>query len=77
VEEASDPEAVTLVDEQGREREFNLHDAFELEGVDYYLVEAADDPEMVLVLREEGGALVAVEGEEFERVIKMLESETE
>ena len=66
-----------LVDEQGRERQFNLHDAFELDGVDYYLVEAADEPEMVVVLREEGGALVAVEGEEFDRVMKMLESETE
>jgi hypothetical protein len=77
VDDASESEAVTLVDEQGRERQFNLHDAFELEGVDYYLVEAADEPEMVVVLREEGGALVAVEGEEFDRVMKMLESETE
>ena len=77
MDDASESEAVTLVDEQGRERQFNLHDAFELEGVDYYLVEAADEPEMVVVLREEGGALVAVEGEEFDRVMKMLESETE
>ena len=77
MDETPEPESVTLVDEQGREREFNLHDAFELEGVDYYLVEATDDPEVVLVLRDEGGALVAVEGEEFDRVMKMLESETE
>ena len=77
MDDASESEAVMLVDEQGRERQFNLHDAFELEGVDYYLVEAADEPEMVVVLREEGGALVAVEGEEFDRVMKMLESETE
>ena len=77
MDDASESEAVMLVDEQGRERQFNLHDAFELDGVDYYLVEAADEPEMVVVLREEGGALVAVEGEEFDRVMKMLESETE
>jgi hypothetical protein len=74
---ADDPEApeeVTLVDESGRERRFRLHDAFDLEGKTYYLVEAFDDPNEVLLLREtDAGALETVEQEEFERVMNAIE----
>ena len=49
-------EEVTLIGEDGRERTFRLHDAFDLEGATYYLVEGADDPSEVLLLREVEGS---------------------
>ena len=64
---------VTLVDESGVERRFRMHDAFELEGVSYYLVEDVKDTERVLLLRETGDGLETVGGEEFERVMSALE----
>jgi len=69
------PEEVMLIDEAGAERRFVLHDAFDADGQTYYLVEAADDPEQVLLLREGSGALESVEGEEFDRVLTLLEAE--
>ncbi len=71
----SAPEEVTLIDETGVERRFALHDAFELEGVSYYLVEDASDPERVLLLRESLHGLETVDGEEFEHVMKALEED--
>jgi hypothetical protein len=41
----------------------------------YYLVENVDDPSQVLLLREAGGGLETVEGEEFSRVIAALEQD--
>jgi hypothetical protein len=70
---ADDLEPITLIDESGIERRFRLHDAFDLEHVHYYLVEAADDPSQVLLLRESAGGLETVEGDEFKRVITALE----
>ena len=70
-------EVVTLIEEGGAERRFRLHDAFDVDGVNYYLVEAEDDPEVVLLLREENGALETVEPDEFDRVMAILESENE
>lgn len=69
------PTSITLVDETGLERRFNLHDAFDLQGVAYYLVESADDPTQVLLLRETGDGLETVDGEEFTRVITALEGD--
>ena len=66
-------EEVTLIDESGRERRFNLHDAFELEGVTYYLVEGVENPDEVLLLREREGGLESVEDDEFQRVMGALE----
>ena len=66
---------ITLVDEAGREHQFRLHDAFDHEGVAYYLVENIDDPSEVLLLRDQDGALESVEGEEFQRVIAALEGD--
>jgi hypothetical protein len=68
-------EEVSLVDEGGVERRFRLHDAFDLEGGVYYLVEAVDDPDMVLLLHERSGTLESVEGAEFDRVLQLLEDE--
>ena len=66
---------VTLLDEGGAEHRFVLHDAFDTDGHTYYLVEAADDPEQVLLLRETGEGLESVEGPEFERVLTLLEAD--
>ncbi|HEY3085442.1 MAG TPA: DUF1292 domain-containing protein [Candidatus Dormibacteraeota bacterium] len=68
-------EHVTLVDETGDERRFVLHDAFDLEGVAYYLVEDAADSERVLLLRESESGLETVDGDEFKRVMEALEQD--
>jgi hypothetical protein len=70
-------ETVTLIDEDGREILFQLHDAFDVEGRTYYLVEGVDDPELVVVLREDEGRLVSIDGDEFDGIMAMLESESE
>jgi hypothetical protein len=69
------PHPITLIDESGRERQFQLHDAFDHQGVAYYLVENIDDPSQVMLLRETGSGLETVEGEEFQRVIAALEED--
>ena len=66
---------VTLVDETGVERRFRLHDAFDLDGVTYYLVEDANDAERVMLLRESGSGLETVDGDEFRRVMEALEQD--
>lgn len=74
-EDPEPPQHVTLIDEAGRERQFQLHDAFDHEGAVYYLVENVDDPNQVLLLREADGGLETVEGDEFQRVIAALEED--
>jgi uncharacterized protein YrzB (UPF0473 family) len=71
-----EPEVVTLIDEQGGERRFYLHDAFDADGSTYYVVEAANDPEQVMLLKETDAGLESVGGEELERVINELETES-
>lgn len=66
---------VTLIDEAGVERRFKMHDAFDLEGIAYYLVEDAADPDRVLMLRETGSGLETVDGDEFQRVMQALEED--
>ena len=66
---------VTLIDETGAERRFRMHDAFDIEGVAYYLVEDAKEPDRVLLLRESDGGLQTVDGAEFERVMGALEKD--
>ena len=66
---------VTLVDEGGVGRQFVLHDAFDTDGRAYYLVEAVDDPEQVLLLRETDDGLESVDGPEFDRVLTLLEAD--
>lgn len=68
-------EQVTLVDEAGVERRFALHDAFDLDGVAFYLVEDVDDPERVMLLRESESGLETIDGDEFNRVMKALEED--
>lgn len=66
---------VTLIDESGAERRFRMHDAFDLDGVAYYLVEDARDPDAVLLLRESKSGLETVEGDDFKRVMAALEED--
>ena len=66
---------MTLIDESGVERRFRMHDAFDLEGQAYYLVEDAGDPDTVLLLRESPSGLETVDGEDFQRVMAALESD--
>ena len=69
------PQEVTLLDEAGTERRFLLHDAIEADNRTYYLVEAADDPEQVLLLGETEDGLESVGEEEFERVLALFETD--
>jgi hypothetical protein len=73
--EVPEEQLIGLIDESGEERSYRLHDAFDFEGSAYYLVEAADDPDEVLLLREVKDGLVAISGDEFDRVIAMLDAE--
>jgi hypothetical protein len=66
---------MTLLDEAGAPRRFRVHDVVDLDGRTYFLVEAIDDPDQVLVLRELEGNLDAVHGEELDQVLAVLESE--
>ena len=68
-------QVITLLDETGLERRFTMHDAFDLEGTSYYLVEDVEDPNQVLLLREAGGGLETVDGDEFTRVMAALEQD--
>ena len=75
-EEDGAAEEVTLIDESGHERRFRLHDAFDLEGVTYYLVEGVNDPDEVMLLKEQADGLETVDDDEFERVMAALESDS-
>ncbi|HUZ89287.1 MAG TPA: hypothetical protein VMU49_05615 [Candidatus Acidoferrales bacterium] len=69
------PQRIELIGEDGREHVFLLHDAFEMEGGIYYLVEASDDPQQVLVLKAAGDRLEALRGKELDRVMAHLDEE--
>jgi hypothetical protein len=64
---------VTLIDGSGAERRFRMHDAFDLDGAAYYLVEDVNDPDRVLLLRESDDGLESVDGDDFNRVMSALE----
>ncbi|MBJ7603543.1 MAG: DUF1292 domain-containing protein [Candidatus Dormibacteraeota bacterium] len=66
---------VVLIDEAGRQRSFRVHDAFDLEGRSYYLVEAADDPEQVMFLKETDGTLETVDPDELQSLLAFLEKD--
>jgi hypothetical protein len=68
------PHEVVLIDEAGASRRFLVHDALDVEERTYYLVEDAEDPERVLLLKESAGGLETIEGEEFDRVLALLEA---
>ncbi len=74
-EETDSAQVITLLDETGFERRFTMHDAFDLDGAAYYLVESVDDSNQVLLLRESEGGLETVDGDEFTRVMAALEQD--
>ena len=74
-DEPDSAQAITLLDETGLERRFTMHDAFDLDGTAYYLVESVDDSSQVLMLRESEGGLETVDGDELTRVMAALEED--
>ncbi|HLH70396.1 MAG TPA: hypothetical protein VKY90_15610 [Candidatus Dormibacteraeota bacterium] len=66
---------VELLDESGAERRFRVHDAVEEGGTTYYLVEALDGGDEVMILKERSGVLETVEEDEVELVLTLFESE--
>ena len=69
---------VTLVDEEGKNHDFQVVDIIEVDGKEYALLLPAesDDPEQdeVLVLRFEEDRFEMIEDEaEFQRVVQVLE----
>ncbi len=73
--EPGQEQVVALIDEDGRERSFKLHDAVDLDGRAYFLVEAADDPDQVMFLKEVDGNLETVDAVEFQSLVAILESD--
>jgi hypothetical protein len=73
--EPDSAQVITLLDETGLERRFTMHDAFDLDGTAYYLVESVDDSDQVLLLRESEGGLETVDGDELTRVMAALEED--
>ena len=66
---------VTLVEAGGAERRFRLHDAFEFEGANLYLVEDEADPAEVMLLRETEDGLEPLTGAGLDRVMTQLQAE--
>lgn len=65
---------VELVNEStGKEETFLIHDVVELEGETYYVLQAEEDEERVLILRREGESFVTLDADEHDRVIDQLE----
>jgi len=75
VEGPDSAQGITLLDETGHEKRFTMHDAFDLDGTSYYLVESVDDPNEVLLLRESESGLETVDGDELTRVMAALEED--
>jgi hypothetical protein len=73
--EPDSAQVITLLDETGLERRFTMHDAFDLDGTAYYLVESVEDANQVLLLRESEGGLETVDGDELARVMTALEED--
>ncbi len=67
--------AVELVNEStGKEESFRIHDVVELEGETYYVLQAEDDEERVLILRREGESLITLDADEHDYVIEQLDA---
>ena len=50
-----------------------VHDVVEIEGETYYVLQAENDEDRVLILRREGESLVTLDDEEHDRVVEQLE----
>ncbi|HEY0492094.1 MAG TPA: DUF1292 domain-containing protein [Candidatus Dormibacteraeota bacterium] len=67
-------QTIELVNEKtGEEESYVVHDVVEVEGETYYVLQAEEDEERVLILRREGESLVTLDDEEHDRVLEQLE----
>jgi Protein of unknown function (DUF1292) len=67
-------QTIELVNEKtGEEESYVVHDIVEIEGETYYVLQAEEDAERVLILRREGESLVTLDDEEHDRVVDQLE----
>jgi hypothetical protein len=68
-------QTIELVNEKtGEEESYLVHDVVEIEGETYYVLQAENDEDRVLILRRDGEALVTLDEEEQDRVIEQLEA---
>jgi uncharacterized protein YrzB (UPF0473 family) len=68
-------ETLVLVDEDGREESFYVHDVTEFDSDTYFVLENQADANDVRILKQDGDQLVSLEDEELDRVIKHLEDD--
>lgn len=67
-------QTIELVNEKtGEEQSYVVHDVVEIEGETYYVLQAEDDEDQVLILRREGESLVTLDEEEHDRIVEQLE----
>lgn len=67
-------QTIELVNENtGEEESYVVHDVVEIEGETYYVLQAENDEDRVLILRREGESLVTLDDEEHDRVVEQLE----
>jgi len=67
-------ETIDLVNETtGDSETYLVHDVAEIEGQTYYVLQAENDADRVVILRREGESLVTLDEDEHERVIAQLE----
>ncbi len=67
-------QTIELVNEKtGEEESYVVHDVVEIEGETYYVLQAENDEDRVLILRREGESLVTLDDEEHDRVVEQLE----
>ena len=73
-EKNGEVQTIELVNEKtGEEESYVVHDVTEIEGETYYVLQAEEDAERVLILRREGESLVTLDEEEHDRVVEQLE----
>ena len=67
-------QTIELVNEKtGEEQSYVVHDVVEIEGETYYVLQAEEDEDQVLILRREGESLVTLDDEEHDRIVEQLE----
>ena len=77
-EKNGEVQTIELVNEKtGEEESYVVHDVTEIEGETYYVLQAEEDAERVLILRREGESLVTLDEEEHDRVVEQLEFESD
>ncbi len=68
-------ETLALVDEEGREESFYIHDVTDYENTTYFVLENQADANDVRILKQDGEQLVSLDDDELDRVVKFLEAE--